>query len=794
MTTLNYKGMEYNVVYVDPSISSAGDGSTYDNALQTLPSAFESGTCYLIRRTSEEYFCDKNGNYDDTATSLMLMGMPKPNDEFYSLITDEDVKLAWADEEYDYANVKFINDSASSINFKNLSELNLSRLYCFRKDNGYLRSSDNSHGSDRKFYGYCMMYINNGNLYIDNCKFGYHGTDINKTLYLNNNEQVSDSQRYGLNGYVSCNNSNSVILKNTIINHSSTTSGPRITYYSDHYFGTGFNFIGCKNITLDNVILNTLWGKDFKYPQSNYSGFYGLHNGAWVSDANSGLNIPIYCAYCNNFVFKNSTINSIANSDMYLPPYPIVVDCGGYYQTEPSSPVTVSSASKFGYVDVSNITYNITKCKNAKPNQIISYKTEYQSNPSGRQGDLSKSIGSMYFYGGILGTVKDITVNANIENAEVYAQNILTLDYRVVDSKLKSPHCLVKNVKATFAQSMDSVMIYRNDYQDLPAITVKTTELGKTTTNSIAFPDQMSVVEMKNIDINCPLGASISTKCSNISNSKFTGKLISEGNSNIDADYIINKNLSSKAVMIEGDNNTIKCDYLLVDFDNGYNNYNAKAQIGYSTNNYYGTTNALIKSTNAILFEDTEIESAERTNASTLVCTNYGSDKQFYQVNSAGKVVSYQVHRQSSTPSASLGFTLRGELKDNYTLDIGSDRYSGINKTVENSGEKILNCYLYCVDNISNEDIKNKFNIEVTVPYKGTILGHEYDSKKVFESSELATVTDDVSVWNNISNGYAKKISFPITVVDDNTIIDIKVKDSLVTHGIVYLDPNIEIN
>ena len=56
MATMRYANIDFNVVYVDPSNSSSGDGSTPANALNALPTtaaAFADNTCYLIRRTAE---------------------------------------------------------------------------------------------------------------------------------------------------------------------------------------------------------------------------------------------------------------------------------------------------------------------------------------------------------------------------------------------------------------------------------------------------------------------------------------------------------------------------------------------------------------------------------------------------------------------------------------------------------------------------------------------------------------------------------------------------------------------
>ena len=57
---MRYSNVEFDVVYVDPSKSSSGDGTTPANALKSLPSTasdFQNNTCYIIRRTAETAAC-----------------------------------------------------------------------------------------------------------------------------------------------------------------------------------------------------------------------------------------------------------------------------------------------------------------------------------------------------------------------------------------------------------------------------------------------------------------------------------------------------------------------------------------------------------------------------------------------------------------------------------------------------------------------------------------------------------------------------------------------------------------
>ena len=52
-----YSNVDFNVVYIDPSIEAPGDGTTPAGALKALPAnaaSFTDNTGYLIRRTPKE--------------------------------------------------------------------------------------------------------------------------------------------------------------------------------------------------------------------------------------------------------------------------------------------------------------------------------------------------------------------------------------------------------------------------------------------------------------------------------------------------------------------------------------------------------------------------------------------------------------------------------------------------------------------------------------------------------------------------------------------------------------------
>ena len=92
-----YSNVDFNVVYIDPSIEAPGDGTTPAGALKELPASaadFTDKTCYLIRRTTEESAVIIPNGENTNITNLLLLGMPNPSDLMYDFVPEE-AKTAW---------------------------------------------------------------------------------------------------------------------------------------------------------------------------------------------------------------------------------------------------------------------------------------------------------------------------------------------------------------------------------------------------------------------------------------------------------------------------------------------------------------------------------------------------------------------------------------------------------------------------------------------------------------------------------------------------------------------------
>ena len=103
---MRYSNVDYNVLYVDPSRSANGNGSTPATAMNALPASASSipeRTCYLVRRTDESKALTLPTG-SSSVTCLMILGMPLPADPMWELVP-EAAKTAWGSDSAAYANV-----------------------------------------------------------------------------------------------------------------------------------------------------------------------------------------------------------------------------------------------------------------------------------------------------------------------------------------------------------------------------------------------------------------------------------------------------------------------------------------------------------------------------------------------------------------------------------------------------------------------------------------------------------------------------------------------------------------
>ncbi|MBQ3807381.1 MAG: hypothetical protein II840_05440, partial [Kiritimatiellae bacterium] len=208
MATMRYANIDFNVVYVDPSKSSSGDGSTPANALNALPStaaAFADNTCYLIRRTAEAKAAVIPNGTNSSVKNLLLLGMPNASDELYELMPSE-AKSAWGGDSAEYANIQ---STAASGSFAapNINVFLLHRVYLFRD------------GINADQYILKFNYTSSpgiGCYSFQHCKFGSRGINVDKSSYTG---ALSSSR---LKSYVYIYYARMLDIRDCTINHALT--------------------------------------------------------------------------------------------------------------------------------------------------------------------------------------------------------------------------------------------------------------------------------------------------------------------------------------------------------------------------------------------------------------------------------------------------------------------------------------------------------------------------------------------------------------------------------------------
>lgn len=172
-----FNNIDFTVVYIDPSIATAGDGTSPLTALKTFPSSLSEKTCYLIRRTATATKLTLIYS-DNSINNSMIIGMPKQEDEIYYLMPDE-AKTAWGSDTAEYANL--LEPSGNSrINFSAIQLFIGHRLNVFRTNENHQQYLFSFNKGDTDY---------TGSISFTNCKFEVIDLSIpdesNTTLFGN---------------------------------------------------------------------------------------------------------------------------------------------------------------------------------------------------------------------------------------------------------------------------------------------------------------------------------------------------------------------------------------------------------------------------------------------------------------------------------------------------------------------------------------------------------------------------------------------------------------------------------
>lgn len=240
-----------NIVYVDPSITTGGDGTTPSTALKDLPSidALVDDTMYLIRRTENSSYCNIRGSSENnTIKRIGLIGMPLSNTARY-LALPEVVKSAWGSDSSQKAQIRV--DAQNSYQFTTCYEFELYNVNFERSAldaGGYTGainftsaqnvSSEIGGPSDKDYYG---------SLNIENCRFAGVNEPIDSLDYVTQPSSSKATNYVNHSGHLS----NATIINNVICYDYTDTS----------YMGMSFNAISLGTVhSRISIIGNMCYG------------------------------------------------------------------------------------------------------------------------------------------------------------------------------------------------------------------------------------------------------------------------------------------------------------------------------------------------------------------------------------------------------------------------------------------------------------------------------------------------------------------------------------------------------
>ena len=812
MTTILFRELEYNVVYIDPSIETAGDGSTHTTALNAFPSTLVDQTCYLIRRTSKEQYATLNATSSSTITNnnlknFMIMGMPKSTDEEYSLITDETVKTAWADEEHEYANVL----QNGSLRIPNVMKMSFTRTFFFRNYGNTDMSNVGPYPMFRRDYNSIIENEYSDSLVnINYCKFGHYYFEADNEEYRNST--VFDEKYYVkcCKQYLYMSGIGKLNFKNTITNYSSFITNKSMKDVLDLNWESSDNFSVTNNnafyfnvlndCNVENNDFNLIYSKN-AHIRNNYSYDYDYEHRTMdqvtsydyyktFTSANTCLSIVIHKEI--TMIYKNNNINHILYSDNYLPITPMILSntYGNYYNHQSST--MPEGTIKYSNLKMENIKIRTLTFKNARPGLsnegvIDVFQTVNNHLSDSLRNYIGYKTGSIIIHGLFNGYIRNIDAKSNI----VDTIPVLFVDqYNYQNAIPTKTNLKVSNINVKYAQSPIDVVGYNERNSVLSAININGYDAYTISSTKYHQKDKarLSPVQLENINIDAPLATALNLTHTNIKDATVSGKVLIDHTVNGTIDKITSKNLSESTMTIKGETNNLQVEEIFVDYNNAFGTPKNLPLVDYTTDTYYGNSKIKIGKTNAICFKDSQKTQASSFNDGFVVCTNHGQDGQFIQGNALGKITSCNAVRGGSIANASLKFDLAGTTDNVYSQKIGSKDFDAMLLTPTEIGNKTITVYLMTEQQLSNEEIKENFIIDL---YQKDMSGQE--PKMTFAvSSTSGVISDDTSSWTTV-DGFAKKIEIPFEVVSTENKIQLNIENKMLNKGSIFMDPDVKI-
>ncbi len=752
MTTMKYEGVDYNVVYIDPSAETNGDGTTYSTAMNAFPSSYTDKTVYLIRRTEEtsKLSMPKSGNAG--LQYVMFLGMPREDQQLYTLLDDAGVKEAWKDETAKYANLLMNSDayankdSTTNVVYYEESNRVFIALNCY-----FFRDNDGASAGGNDYVNH-MIYISSGSTKFEWCKFGYTQYDLDNDDYLANNtdidQNISKYPQFKAKRYFYV-KGNECVFNNCIVNtvDSCNTSSSQIAPDNMDYSRWSIR-ISTTNCYVSKCTFN-------KYSISRY--------------ANYNPYFSSVCLYSTNTNVEDCKINVI-NPCLDLQ--------------------TLYICNDAGKVKVHNINISAKGFKN------YDIKTFSRKIDSDSYKILFINKQDLYGGYGFIQKVNIDNIKADFSKGSVKLYAAPVLDIRGLPYwDHGNPSSYIKNIDIKFANE-DGVY---SDYGNAVYITSLDSHHDFNTTNAwpsgaLNMASQYSQNMGKsylidNINIEAPYCTADVLNLQGVAakNVTLNGGVYLKA-ATLEATKIYNNIGSRRAIGIDA-NSYLRCHEYEVNTNNKDYLYTGNRQI---TLTYGDPISIYVDRTNAILFDNTFNSTANSSaRYCSWICPNYIQNGQFYGRNESVFAKTWNVVRTGSTAQASVRFSNNGNTNSNW-LVIGDEPYKGFVVKPTATGAKKLIAY-FALKNIADNDIplvSRDFVLDVRVPEldaDGNVsYNHVYSSEYIMQ--------EDNSTWSNDSDLKTYKFELPVEIKDLTNDIEVAVSYRHYSAlGVLYFDPDIKL-
>ena len=778
MATLQYNGTEYNILYIDPTIETAGDGSTPATALLDIPSPLTDKTCYLIRRgpDDEVYNVNMPQSWYEALYEIIFIGMPTKESPLW-LALDEDVKEAWGADLGKYARIRCNTTSYTDIYNKDIRAINSTDNKILIKTNTirnfladscyfYRDGEGPSAGAQGRMCNYIFGFDYDSrfaNVAFNNCKFGYSQYNFENKDYLDSNTDIakdtSKYPQYQCASYIAGTNFNTISFTNCIVNVASTVHqnsqssisylavpGAKIVYIS------GFNKAICNDLQLNILYFDSYNGdNDITYERFNLSG----GDRSYLISKNIEINkiyTPTGARIHNRALYFTSNILRVDG---------IKINHRVMGTGDLESYNEINNTSMAVYLNAS-ISYQISNLYADLTNSPVKYASMFQ----------------LTFFRSGNGTVSNKIENICVKGNE---NGVLNIGLPVVQ---------INGNSSIWNGYKDEVNVSGNNSYG---------EVIDSGYNHQLVPQKACIA--KNVIIDCPFVNTTDnyvTKFYRIGvQSDYLAGRIYLASAVLDVKKVYCDNSNTTAIVIDG-NSFVKCDELEVNLsDPNYKGANLLYwQRGSQSSVYIGKTNCII----ADDIQNVDCNYIACMN-STLVCPNYIKPGQFFARNYNSFCKSWNVLRTGSNAQGSLRFNNNTNNQHNNILPlvIGQEPYTGFQVMPTSTGKKYMIGYIAC-KNFDDSELSNgsgSFGYWVNTTEKYTdLFNEEKINTKIhsYASDSFGWLVDNESTWSNDTNLKKYKLIVPIEVFNLEDPIEIKVWFNWYSvNGYCYIDPDFKL-